>query len=85
MGGHSLAETSQLPINYDVVKDVSQTCSACHGLRYLDRAQGYDTSEEWSHLITSMVSLPRPRLLAISEYLATQYPHKPNKAPRNNK
>ena len=66
MGGHCFAETSPLPINYDVVEDVSQTCSACHGLRYLDRAQGYDTREEWSHLITSMVRLPPPRLSAIS-------------------
>ena len=82
MGGHCFAETSPLPINYDVVEDVSQTCSACHGLRYLDRAQGYDTREEWSHLITSMVRLPPPRLSAISEYLATQYPHKPHRAPR---
>ena len=82
MGGQSFGQANDLPINYDVEIDVKQTCSACHGLRYLDRAQGYDTSAEWSHLINSMVALPPVRLVAISDYLANRYPHKPEKAPR---
>ena len=82
MGGQSFAQPNNLPIDYDVTTDVSQTCSGCHGLRYLDLAQGYDTREEWSHLISSMVSLPPARLTAVSDYLARQYPHKPEKAPR---
>lgn len=82
MGGQSFAQPNNLPIDYDVTTDVSQTCSGCHGLRYLDLAQGYDTREEWSHLISSMVSLPPTRLTAVSDYLARQYPHKPEKAPR---
>ncbi len=82
MGGQSFAQPNNLPIDYDVTTDVSQTCSGCHGLRYLDLAQGYDTREEWSHLISSMVSLPPARLTAVSDYLARQYPHKPEKEPR---
>ena len=82
VGGQSFAQANDLPIDYDAETDVKQTCSGCHGLRYLDLAQGYDTSAEWSHLISSMVLLPSGRLGAISEYLASQYPHKPGKAPR---
>lgn len=82
MGGQSFGQTDGLPLDYDVTVDVKQTCSACHRLRYLDLGQGYDTSAEWSHLINSMVALPPARLSAISNYLASQYPHKPEKAPR---
>jgi virginiamycin B lyase len=60
---------------------VAETCAACHGLRYLDLAQGYDTPAEWSRLIASMVKLPQERDRAISQYLAANYPHKPEKAP----
>ena len=82
VGGQSFGQTTDLPIDYDVVTDIEKTCSGCHGLRYLDLAQGYDTSTEWSHLISSMVSLPSARLSAISDHLASRYPHKPEKAPR---
>ena len=82
VGGQSFGQTDGLPLDYDVTVDVKQTCSACHRLRYLDLGQGYDTSAEWSHLINSMVALPPARLSAISNYLASQYPHKPEKAPR---
>ena len=82
VGGQSFGQTNDLPFDYDVAVDLKQTCSACHGLRYLDLAQGYDTSAEWSHIINSMVALPTARLSAISDYLASQYPHKPEKAPR---
>jgi virginiamycin B lyase len=67
--------------NYDVKADVTETCASCHGLRYLDLAQGYDTPAEWSQLIASMVKLPQERDWAISQYLAANYPHKPDKAP----
>ena len=75
------AETTSLGSNFDVKADVAETCAACHGLRYLDLAQGYDTPAEWSHLIASMVKLPPERDRAISQYLAANYPHKPEKAP----
>ena len=67
--------------DYDAAADVSETCSVCHSLRYLDRAQGYDTADEWSRVIASMVSLPAARDRAISTYLAANYRHKPSKAP----
>lgn len=81
VGVQSFVLANDLPIDYDVTADVEQTCSGCHGLRYLDLAQGYDTDAEWAHLIASMVSLPPARLDAISHYLTNQYPHKPEKAP----
>lgn len=62
--------------------EVEALCSTCHGLFYLDRAQGYDTPEEWQHLIESMIDLAPDQKSRISEYLAKHYPHKPGKAPR---
>ena len=79
--GLAHAGSTSLGPNYDVKADVAETCAACHGLRYLDLAQGYDTPAEWSHLIASMVKLPPERDRAISQYLAANYPHKPEKAP----
>ena len=67
--------------DYDADADVSEICSVGHSLRYLDRAQGYDTADEWSRVIASMVSLPAARDRAISTYLAANYRHKPSKAP----
>ena len=61
MGGTRACGTHSLGPNYDVKADVAETCAACHGLRYLDLAQGYDTPAEWSHLIASMVKLPPER------------------------
>ena len=48
-----IAEESQ----QSVKAQVKALCSTCHGLFYLDRAQGYDTPEEWQHLIESMIDL----------------------------
>ena len=59
--GLAHAGPTSLGPNYDVKADVAETCAACHGLRYLDLAQGYDTPAEWSHLIASMVKLPPER------------------------
>ena len=61
---------------------VEALCSTCHGLFYLDRAQGYDTPEEWQHLIESMIDLKPDQKLLVSQYLSANYPHKPEKAPR---
>ena len=41
--GLAHAGPTSLGPNYDVKADVAETCAACHGLRYLDLAQGYDT------------------------------------------
>jgi virginiamycin B lyase len=79
--GLAHAGPASLGPNYDVKADVTETCASCHGLRYLDLAQGYDTPAEWSQLIASMVKLPQERDWAISQYLAANYPHKPDKAP----
>jgi mono/diheme cytochrome c family protein len=68
--GLAHAGPASLGPNYDVKADVTETCAACHGLRYLDLAQGYDTPAEWSHLIASMVKLPQERDRTISQYLA---------------
>ena len=65
-----------------VKAQVEALCSTCHGLFYLDRAQGYDTPEEWQHLIESMIDLKPDQRLLISQHLAENYPHKPEKAPR---
>ena len=79
--GIAQADVSVPSPDYDVKTDIAETCSACHGLRYLDLAQGYDTPQEWSHLIASMVTLSPARDEAVSRYLATNHPHKPSKAP----
>ena len=79
--GLAHAGPTSLSPNYNVEADVTETCTACHGLCYLDLAQGYDTPAEWSLLIASMVKLPQERDRTISQYLAANYPHKPEKAP----
>ena len=65
--GLAHAGPTSLGPNYDVKADVAETCAGCHGLRYLDLAQGYDTPAEWSHLIASMVKLPPERDRTISQ------------------
>ena len=60
---------------------VSTVCSRCHSLSYLERAQGYDTPEEWRHVVASMVDLPSAQARTVSEYLAKHFPSKPEKAP----
>ena len=60
---------------------VEQVCSECHSLVYLERAQGYDTAEEWRHVMASMVDLPAAQARSISEYLAAHFPSKPEKTP----
>ena len=60
---------------------VESVCTGCHGLNYLERGQGYDTPEEWQHVMASMVALPSAQSTTLSQYLAKHYPSKPGRAP----
>jgi len=60
---------------------VREHCSSCHRPEILDRAQGYDTGNEWRDLIATMIELDEPRIDIISRYLATHFRSKPDLFP----
>ena len=56
---------------------VSTTCARCHALNFITNSFGY-TRDQWTHVIGSMVALPKDQADVISGYLATNFPEKPN-------
>ncbi|OFW02454.1 MAG: hypothetical protein A3I61_13325 [Acidobacteria bacterium RIFCSPLOWO2_02_FULL_68_18] len=59
-------------------KDMVQAaCTKCHGLNFISNSFGF-TREEWPKLFGSMVALPRSDADAITDYLAKNFPEKPN-------
>jgi virginiamycin B lyase len=59
---------------------VTGTCATCHGLNMITGAAGY-TETGWRDLIKTMVALPDPAAATITQYLATNFPPKPGRAP----
>ncbi len=60
---------------------VREHCSSCHRPEILERAQGYDTTAEWRHLMASMVELDAPRASIIARYLSQHFRSKPELYP----
>ena len=56
---------------------IREHCSSCHRPEILDRAQGYDTADEWRQLMASMVELDEPRADIIARYLTEHFRSKP--------
>ena len=60
---------------------VREHCSSCHRPKILNRAQGYDTANEWRQLMATMVALDEPRADIIARYLARHFQSKPELHP----
>ncbi len=60
---------------------VRESCSTCHRPEILDRAQGYDTIDEWRQLMASMIQLDEPRADIIARYLTQHFKSKPELYP----
>ena len=60
---------------------VESVCTGCHGLNYLERGQGYDTPEEWQHVMASMVALPSAQATTLSHYPGKALSVKTGKGP----
>ena len=60
---------------------VREHCSSCHRPEILNRAQGYDTSDEWRQVMASMVELDEPRANIIAHYLTEHFRSKPELYP----
>jgi virginiamycin B lyase len=56
---------------------VEGTCAKCHGLNLITNSFGF-TRDEWVTLFGSMVALPKTEADVIAEYLAKNFPEKPN-------
>jgi virginiamycin B lyase len=69
----------QLPEG-DGQQTVTARCSACHGLNMITGAAGYSQSG-WRDLIGTMVALPSADVSTVTQYLATNFPPKPDRAP----
>lgn len=59
---------------------VEFVCTQCHGLNQITRSAGYN-AQQWRDLFGSMVKLADVQSNTISEYLATNFPAKPGRAP----
>ena len=60
---------------------VREHCSSCHRPEILERAQGYNTINEWRELMATMVALDEPRADLIARYLAKHFQSKPELYP----
>ena len=60
---------------------VREHCSSCHPPEILNRAQGYDSSDEWRQLMASMLELDEPRADIIARYLTEHFKSKPQLYP----
>ena len=56
---------------------VETTCAKCHGLNFIPNSFGF-SRDEWVRLYSSMVALPQNESNAIADYLAKNFPEKPN-------
>ncbi|MGH2399852.1 MAG: virginiamycin B lyase family protein [bacterium] len=56
---------------------VQTTCARCHGLNLITNSSGY-TREGWEHLFSSMLTLPRDQAGVTADYLAKNFPVKPD-------
>lgn len=56
---------------------VDATCAKCHGLNFITNSFGF-SRDEWVRLFSSMVTPPKAEADAIADYLAKNFPEKPN-------
>ena len=56
---------------------VSTTCTKCHALNFITNSFGF-SREEWPRLFGSMVALPKDQSDTIADYLAKNFPEKPD-------
>ena len=56
---------------------VSTTCSQCHALNFITNSFGFSRAE-WVQLYGSMINLPAEQSNTIADYLAKNFPEKPN-------
>jgi virginiamycin B lyase len=59
---------------------IQAKCTQCHGLNLITNSAGF-TRDAWKTLTDSMVKLPANESAAISEYLAKNFPEKPERRP----
>ena len=69
----------QLP-DGDAKAVIEGTCAACHRLDFITDSRGY-TQEDWSELISSMITLPRETADSVVGYLAEHFPKQPGTDP----
>ena len=60
---------------------VEGSCASCHSLAMIPGSAGY-TRDGWQALIATMVALPKDQSEAITTYLATHFPVKPERQPK---
>jgi virginiamycin B lyase len=60
---------------------VQGTCTACHDTNQITRSSGY-TREGWRALIATMMNLPGTPADAITKYLTTHFPPRPDLQPK---
>ena len=60
---------------------VEASCASCHSLAMIPGSAGY-TREGWQALTATMVALPKEQSDAITSYLATHFPVKPERQPK---
>ena len=74
--GQQAARQPQLPEGPG--RDLVQaTCSKCHSTNFIVNSFGF-THDEWLQLFSSMVALPKNDADTISNYLAKNFPEKPD-------
>jgi virginiamycin B lyase len=56
---------------------VETTCTKCHALNFITNSFGF-SREEWPRLFGSMVALPKEQADTIADYLAKNFPEKPD-------
>jgi virginiamycin B lyase len=59
---------------------VQSKCTQCHGLNLITGSAGF-SKEGWTALIPTMVALPADQGKVIYDYLATNFPAKPDRRP----
>jgi virginiamycin B lyase len=60
---------------------VQANCTRCHGLNQITGSAGY-SREGWAALIPTMVILPESQAAQVYDYLAANFPEKPERRPK---
>ena len=60
---------------------VSRACTTCHNAGLITGSAGWDR-QGWHDLIITMVRLPDEELSTVAQYLATNFPAKPERRPK---
>ena len=60
---------------------VQTVCFSCHTAFNIVGSAGYSNPQEWRHVFDAMIDLPDAQANTIAEYLTTNYPARPDRAP----